>query len=144
MYLVGIIILGAALLAAIFWMNFAQAYLNLASAFLIMTFVLPLLFSSGLFRDFINGLKAVTSKENRFTEKELNKSLMAVTLAMKLTMVAGVIGLLVGAIAILSRFGEASKMGPFIALSLLSLLYSLFVTAILLPVQARLKSLLLK
>lgn len=143
-FFIGVIILTALLVIAIVLLDIGQSYINLASVFIIISIVVPLLFASGLFKSFVRGIQIVTSKNSKFTDKELNDAIISMTLVIKLIIISGLICFLVGIIAILAKLNDMTNVGMYLSMSLCSILYSLFGIAFLLPSKAKLQSLMSK
>ena len=99
---------------------------------------LLILAASGRLRPFLKGL--VLSFHNKGASvQELQESAQALTLAMRATLLAGCFGSIVGAITILSDISDLGKLGPSMAVMLLTLFYSVVLCLILLPMRSRLQ-----
>lgn len=119
-------------------------YFNYLSIFLILIIVLPQLFVLGLFGDFINGFKFVFSRDEIYSNEDIKASIIAIELSIKLVIVSGLIASILGIITMIGNLSTLSKWGPYLSFSLCSLLYALFILAFIYPVNAKLKSMLIK
>jgi flagellar motor component MotA len=101
-----------------------------------------MIFASGLFADFIRAFSIIATKSKEYTIIELKKSLTAIQLAVKLILASGFLLSLIGVVAVLSQLADPSKIGPSLAVAILSILYTLFTIILFLPIEYRIKSLL--
>jgi flagellar motor component MotA len=74
---------------------------------------------------------------------ELKRTEIALSLAVKLLLFAGLLGSIIGIISILANLSNKNMLGPNLAISFLTLLYSVLIVFILLPVQAKVKAMIL-
>ena len=118
-------------------------FIDLPSVLIILSFTIPMLMASGLFTDFIRGFKIMGNKVNLWSKIELNKTEIALSLAIKLLLFSGLLGSIIGMISILASLSNLSKIGPNLAVSSLTLLYSVLIVFILLPVQFKVKAMIL-
>jgi len=118
--------------------------LDIPSILLLLGLVLSLLAASGLMKDFLRVFRVVKGKTSVFTRTELEKSLLAVRLTMKLLLGAGVFGTMTGAIFIFAQVSEISSMPKALSVSGIILLYAILLWLILLPLQSHLESRLLE
>jgi len=118
--------------------------LDIPSILLLLGLVLSLLAASGLMKDFLRVFRVVKGKTSVFTRTELEKSLLAVRLTMKLLLGSGVFGTMTGAIFIFAQVSEISSMPKALSVSGIILLYAILLWLILLPLQSHLESRLLE
>ncbi|HNR03259.1 MAG TPA: MotA/TolQ/ExbB proton channel family protein [Bacillota bacterium] len=83
------------------------------------------------------------NKVNLWSKIELNKTEIALSLAIKLLLFSGLLGSIIGMISILASLSNLSKIGPNLAVSFLTMLYSVLFVFILLPVQSKVKAMIL-
>lgn len=140
MYLIGIIVYLALLIGTTLLVGSPGAFIDLPSIIIILVFSISMLMASGLLRDLIRGFKIMGKTENTYTVLELQKTEIAVGLAIKLLLLSGVLGSLIGVIAMLSGLSDLSLIGKNLAVALLTMLYALLLVFILLPVRARVKA----
>jgi len=74
---------------------------------------------------------------------ELNRTEIALRLAIKLILFSGLLGSIISVISILSRINNMAHIGQNLAVSIITMLYSILITFILLPVQAKVKSMII-
>jgi len=118
--------------------------LDIPSILLLLGLVLSLLAASGLMKDFLRVFRVVKGKTSVFTRTELEKSLLAVRLTMKLLLGSGVFGTMTGAIFIFAQVSEIFSMPKALSVSGIILLYAILLWLILLPLQSHLESRLLE
>lgn len=143
MYVISLIIF---VLAMVFVMLLGApftAYVDAPSILMIVLMTVPMLMASGLLPDFKRAFRVMMTKSNLFTEEELKKSLLAVRLTTQLVMFSGLFGTLIGGISMLGKIDQISKIGPSVAVMVLTIFYAFCFVIILLPVQAKIKSLLI-
>ena len=107
------------------------------SLLIICVIVIPLLLASGQFRYFVMGFKIAVGRVKKAPVDEIKKVIAALKLAVKMTLLAGFIGFIVGAITLLANLSTTQMIGSSCALAIMSILYALFFVCLLLPVQAR-------
>jgi flagellar motor component MotA len=140
MYLVGVVVYLALLVALAFFSGAPVSFIDLPSIVLILAFTLAMLLASGLLPDFLRGFKIMGKKVNDFSMLELEKTDIALRLAVKLLLLSGFLGTLIGVIAILTQLNDMSDFSKSLAVSLLTLLYSVLVVFILMPIKAKVKA----
>ena len=147
MYLFALLILIIAIIySAVIGQPFVSA-LNLFDipSLMIITFItMPMLLASGLFGDLKRAFKVIMVKNVTYTKLELQRSLEAVKLTIKLIMFSGIFGFLIGLISIFKFvYNNLQALGPNLSVNLVLILYALFGCFILLPIQSKLKVLIL-
>jgi flagellar motor component MotA len=142
MYFIGVSIFLVLLIAVTFTGTSAMVFVDLPSFLLILAVSIPMLLASGLLPDFLKGFKLMGQKVNYYSAIDLKRILEANNLAVKTFLLSGGLGLILGAVAILSKLGDISKIGPYLALSLLTIFYALIFTCLILPIRARVKTIL--
>ncbi len=138
-----------ALLLLIFSLVFATALgqplesiynvLDLPSLLIILIITIPMVLASGLFPDLKRAFKLITLKNVVYTKLELQRSLEAVRLTVKLVVFSGIFGSLIGLINILRYLSNPEYLGPNMSVMLICLLYSLFGGFIFMPIMAKIK-----
>jgi len=118
-------------------------FIDVPSILIIFSFSIPMLMASGLLSDFIRGFKIMGKKVNVWSIIELNRTEIALHLAVKLILYSGLLGSIIGAISILSNLSNLSNMGQNLAVASITFLYSVLIIFLLLPVQAKVKSMIL-
>jgi flagellar motor component MotA len=140
MYFIGILVYLALLIGTTLLVGSPGAFVDLPSIIIILVFSVSMLMASGLLGDLIRGFKIMGKKENTYTALELRKTDIAVGLAIKLLLLSGVLGSLIGVVAMLSSLSDMSVFGKNLAVALLTLLYALLLVFILLPIRAKVKA----
>ncbi len=112
---------------------------------LIITFItMPMLLTSGLVGDLKRAFKVIMAKNVTYSKVELQRSLEAVKLTIKLILFSGLFGFLIGSMAIARHvYDNIQALGPNISVNLIIVIYALFGCFILLPIQSKLKVLIL-
>ena len=143
MYFVGFVVFIAFLVFTTLVSGSLAFFIDLPSILIILAFSLPMLMASGLFSDFIRAFKIMGKKINVWSIIELNRTEISLRLAIKLLLFSGLLGSIIGILSILSNTSNMAHIGQNIAVSILSILYSILFVFILLPVQAKVKSMIL-
>lgn len=118
-------------------------FYDISSIFIIAFMTIPMLLASGLFNDLKRSFKVMVNKHIKFTKLELQRSLEAINLTMKLIMYSGFLGSLIGSITMLAHIDEPKAIGPNCAVMLLTIFYALFLSLIFMPIRSRLMVLIL-
>ncbi|NLL78355.1 MAG: hypothetical protein GX234_00780 [Clostridiales bacterium] len=103
---------------------------------------LPMLAVAGLIRDFFRSFSIAFAKTCTADKREITRALTAVKMASRLFLFTGILTSLLGLVGMLSILDDPASIGPNMAVAILSLLYSMFISILLLPVKARLELLL--
>lgn len=140
MYWIGVLALIMVYILGFSFLGSSDTLLNLGSLFIICVVVFPLLISSGQFNYFLMGIKISFGRIKKAPTNEVKKVIIAMKLAIKLTILSGIIGFLVGGILILANQSTIRMLGQSVALAVVSILYSLFGVTLLLPVQAKVEA----
>lgn len=143
MYLLSIIcvILMTAVLCGTLGMSgsvmFGRLY-DFPTIIFLVLFLVPLLISGGLLKDFSNAFRFAIGKKEAGTLLELKRAKEAVSLTIKIMMVVSVFICAIEGIFIIYSMDDPTKLGPSFAVMLLSLIYGMGFALVLLPLQARL------
>ena len=141
MYLLGILIFMVLLVYSTLLSATLNVYIDFPSILLIIGFTIPILMASGLLGDFIKGFRVMSEKENSFTKLELNRMLIANKLSITLFLLSGIMGSIIGGIGILTHLSNM-QIGPSLAMAVLTFFYALVLTLLLIPIQAKIKTIL--
>ena len=127
-------VLGTAWMAAgsIVW------YFDMPSLILITVLLLILLFMCGLTKDFFRGIAFFFGKNKVMEEMELCRSLAAFKLVLIALPIDGLVSSLIAIVAVIGILTDKASLGPNLAVAILTLLYSLVLELLLLPVAAKL------
>lgn len=112
-------------------------FIDVPSIFFIMFYVTIMLLFSGYFKDFINAFRAISG--NSYPMEKIKRSIEALNIAIIVTLISGVLGTVNGAVIVLSNTAFAEKILPSLAVSLLTLHYSLLISMLLYPIKSMLK-----
>lgn len=140
MYFVGLVIFIAFLVCSTFFSGALAPFIDLPSIILVLAFSIPMLMASGLLKDFMRGFRIMGQKVNTWSLFELKKTEIALKLMIKLLILSGLLGSMIGIVGIASNFTDIVKIGPNLAVASLTFLYSVLIVFILLPVKARVKA----
>lgn len=142
MYLVGILIFLGLLLGTTLISATLITYIDFPSIVVIIGFTVPILMASGLLGDFLKGFKVMGQKENSFTALELKRMLIANKLGITLILLSGIMGTIIGSIGMLTHLTDM-MIGPSLAVAVLTSFYALILTFVLIPIQAKIKAILI-
>lgn len=113
-------------------------YLDTPSLLLIVALMLILLFMSGLTKDFFRGITLFFGKNKEISLEELNRTLAAFKLVLIALPMGGLAATLIAFVAIIGNLNDVSKLGPSMAVAILTLLYSVIIELLLLPIASKL------
>lgn len=140
MYLIGVILFVIFIIVLAVFDASAMAILDLPSLVVILALSFPMLMASGLLQDFFKGFKLMSQKENPYTIIELKRIKEACKLAVKSVLLSGVVGSLIGAVSVMANVSDPEVILPSMAVAALTTLYSMIIVALILPVQAKVMS----
>lgn len=140
MYLLALFLVLASLLTV--FTGSIASYIDPASLIFLIGISGVLLLASGLWQDFRRALRAAFSKQNIYTPLELKNSVLAVRLTLALLFFTGIFASLMGIVALLAM-NEQEKFLPYMSVALLTTLYSWVIILMLLPIQYKLKALIM-
>lgn len=143
MYFIGLVMFIAFLVFSTMLSGSLASFIDLPSILIIMAFSIPMLMASGLFSDFIRGFKIMGQRINTWSLIELKRTEAALKLMVRLLVLSGLLGSIIGVVSIASSLSDVSKLGPNLAVALLTLLYSILMVFILLPIQVKVKTMIL-
>ncbi|MCT4509519.1 MAG: hypothetical protein N4A48_12345 [Tepidibacter sp.] len=115
-----------------------RLFVDIPSLILIILFTFPMLILADLFQDFIRGYKIATGSFE-YTLKELKASKNAMDLCIKLVYISSVIGAIIGFVSSIRYIGDLSKVGPAIAVSILTVFYAFIINLVQHAVSAKIK-----
>ncbi|MGB4659627.1 MAG: hypothetical protein WBI07_10625 [Mobilitalea sp.] len=142
MYLIALCIFFVVIIGTFMFTSGMSAFFDIPTLIVLISLFIPMMFASGLFADFIRAFNIIATKSKEYTMIELKKSLTAIQLAIKLILASGLLLSIIGVVAVLSQLADPSKIGPSLAVVILSVLYTLFTIILLLPIEYCIKSLL--
>lgn len=142
MYLIGIVIFSAFLVALATFSGGVIAFIDIPSLMVILGLSTPILMASGLMKDFLNGFRLMGSKVNPFSVIELKRMEQANRLAMTTLLLSGIMGTLIGTVGMITHVTDRALILPGLAVAILTTLYALEFIFLILPVQAKVKAVL--
>lgn len=101
-------------------------------------FLVPLLISGGLLKDFSNAFRLVIGKKEAGSLQELKRAKEAISLTIKIMVTVSVFICAIQGIFIIYSMADPAQLGPSFSVALLSLIYGMGLALVLLPLQARL------
>lgn len=113
-----------------------QSFIDLSSLLLVLLLAIPILVSSGLFRDFNNAFRIALSKKKNNSLIEIKRALEAVNLMVRAFPCISLFLFLVSMITVLHRMDTPATLGPAISVSLLCFIYGMAMALLLLPIKA--------
>ncbi len=143
MYYVGIILFVAFLAGSTLLSGPLATFIDFPSILIILAFSLPMLMASGLFPDFFRSFRIMGQRTNTYSCYEIRKTEISLGLTIKLLLFSGLAGFLIGLIAILSGIRDMAYLAPGLAVATLTPFYAVILVFILLPVQAKVRAVLL-
>lgn len=117
-------------------------FMDFVSLLLILFVTLPMLALSGLGKDFIRAFRLVFTMDAPCSDMELERSLQGVSLFIRLLLLSGIFSFFCNLILILRMLDDPATLGPNLSVAILSVIYALFSVLFLLPIEARLKTML--
>lgn len=124
-------------------MYYISWYMDLPSLLLILLLTIPMLFASGLFKDFLRAFPIAVSKKKEYSVYEMKRSALAMQMMMRLVMYAGVFSTFVALVLVLGGLDTPETLGPNVAVAMLTILYAVMIDMILLIFHTMVKSRLL-
>lgn len=118
--------------------NYVSRMLDFPTIFYLVLFLIPLLISGGLLKDFNNAFRLGIGKKTAESLIELKRAKESVSLTIKIMISLSIFICAVQGIAIIYSMNDLSALGPCFSVALLSLIYGMGIALILLPLQARL------
>ncbi len=117
-------------------------FIDFPSLLIILALTIPVLMSSGLLSDFFRGFALMGKKINYYSSIDLKRILEADRLAIRALLLAGAVGTIIGTVALLAKLDDPSLFGPSLSVALITVLYSLILISIILPVKAKVSTIL--
>lgn len=119
--------------------SYISRYLDFQTLLFLVLFLIPLLISGGLLKDFQNAFRLVIGKKEAENLLELKRAKEAVSLTIKIMIVVSVFICAIQGIFVIYSMDDPASLGPSFSVSLLALIYGLGMALVLLPLQARLQ-----
>ncbi len=112
------------------------AFFDVPSFLIVITIPLSMLLFAGQITDYFRAVQMAAGADD-FTIKEFKSSSIALSLAIRMFYMSGIIGTVVGIIQILIYVEDPSNFGPAISISLLTFFYSIFFNTIHYAIKSR-------
>ena len=113
-----------------------QAMFDLAAIIMLVLLVVPMLFASGLLKDFNNAFRFVIGKKKAESLIELKRAKEAVKFTSKVVVAGAAFLSFLQGIIVLYTVDELSALGPNFAVLLLTVVYGMTVRLLLLPMES--------
>lgn len=140
MYLLSVIaLMGAVMLMCMIGGLRIEWIWDTPTLLILLLIVLPMLVSTGLFKDFNNAFRFVIRKNTKKSLKELRRSVEAVSLAIKSFFCTGAFVSVTQSVVILGSMDKPESLGPMLCVAFLALLYGTAISLMLLPLRASLQ-----
>ncbi len=118
--------------------NGAMIFVDWPSLIIVVFPVFFILVFADLWSDYVRAYKFALGNKD-FTTKELKASVEAIDLSVKITVITGGIGTLVGLMSSLVNITDLSYIGVYLAVVIITALYALIFNLIQMPIRARIK-----
>jgi hypothetical protein len=117
------------------------AFLSFTSILMILVSIISVIIATKSFEDFVNGLKIIVIKNHNVSVIEMFKSIKIYDLLIRTSVGGGILGFFIGIIAMLGNLRALNEVGPYVAISLLSIVYGVvFAYFIFMPIKFRLEN----
>ena len=118
-----------------------STFICLSPILMIIISIISVIIATKSFKAFVNGLKIVLIKNNNVSVVEMYQSIKIYDLLIKTSVGAGILGFFIGIILTMQTATALSKLGPNIAVALLSIVYGIvFAYFIFMPIKFRLEN----
>ncbi|MBD5547607.1 MAG: hypothetical protein HDQ97_09435 [Lachnospiraceae bacterium] len=118
--------------------NYVTSFWDFYTFLFLILFLIPLLISGGLLKDFNNAFRLGIGKKAPASLTELKRAKESVSLTIKIMLILSVFTCAIQGILILYHVDNPATLGPNFSVAMLSLIYGMGIALILLPLQARL------
>lgn len=139
MYFIGVILFFVVMFVLGISNGSVALLVDFPSILLILALSIPTLVASGLLPDFLKGFKLMGQKVNYYSKIDLERILEAHKLATSVLFLSGGMVIVLSAAIILTTLDDLSHLGPSLALALFSVLYSLILNALILPIKSKVR-----
>lgn len=114
-------------------------YFDVISLIMILILIIPVVISAGLIKDFGRAFLFAVGKRQADSLNEINRSIVAVKMMMSASLLGGGFLFLCSVIQILMQIDDLSKLGPNVSIAIITMIYSLVIALLLLPIKAKLE-----
>lgn len=110
-----------------------RTFIDLPTIILMLVVIIPMLISTGLFKDFNNGLRLGITKKMPRTVTEIKRAIEAVKLVMTASLVTGIFISIAGMIIVFVNVGDMAVLLPNVSVALIGVIYGIIIYLLLLP-----------
>ena len=142
-FMIGIVVLAFFVwLTIIMWGGApAMAYfIDFPSILYVLMMTVVVLIISGTWKDFLKAFPLAMKKLASTEVRQVKKSMFAVKTAMVAVNAVGVMAFIIGIVIILGKLTDFARIGENLVVAMLSVMYGLVVTLLLIPIYTRLKA----
>lgn len=142
-FMIGIVVLAFFVwLTIIMWGGApAMAYfIDFPSILYVLIMTVVVLIISGTWKDFLKAFPLAMKKLASTEVRQVKKSMFAVKTAMVAVNAVGVMAFIIGMVIILGKLTDFARIGENLVVAMLSVMYGLVVTLLLIPIYTRLKA----
>lgn len=141
MYIISIL---ALIVALVVMLSFSSSgillyMIDLPSLIILIIITIPLLFASGLIKDFIKSFLVVHTKNKEISLIQLKKAFEAVSMAIQANFYAGGFIAIVSIIIVLKDLNSLEYLGPNLVVAILPLMYAFAINIVLISIKYKLK-----
>lgn len=114
-------------------------FMDTTSIGLLVLLIVPIMLSAGLLKDLNNAFRLVFGKKKEAAMLELRRAKLAVDTMVKVSVYGSIFVTVMELVVILHQLSDLAALGPMISVALLTVLYAVIISLLLLPVGAKLE-----
>ena len=142
-FMIGIVVLAFFVWLTIIMWGGAPAvayFIDFPSILYVLIMTVVVLIISGTWKDFLKAFPLAMKKLASTEVRQVKKSMFAVKTAMVAVNAVGVMAFIIGIVIILGKLTDFARIGENLVVAMLSVMYGLVVTLLLIPIYTRLKA----
>ena len=142
-FMIGIVVLAFFVWLTIIMWGGAPAvayFIDFPSILYVLMMTVVVLIISGTWKDFLKAFPLAMKKLASTEVRQVKKSMFAVKTAMVAVNAVGVMAFIIGIVIILGKLTDFARIGENLVVAMLSVMYGLVVTLLLIPIYTRLKA----
>ena len=145
MYIISLFVLVVAFIILTFFGGTGSVvyFIDLPSLLILLLITIPILVSTGLFKDFMKSFQLVMEKKKVVSLIQLKKSMEGVSFTIKMNFYVGALLSLYGFVQVMVNFDGLEQIAPRLAISMLAFLYAIAINIILLSIKYKLRAMIL-
>lgn len=116
-----------------------MGFMDVTCIFLLVVLVVPIMISAGLLKDLNHAIRLTLGKKKETAMLELKRAKLAVDTMMKVSIYSSIFVTMIEIVVLLHNMSDPVQLGPMISMCLLSLLYAMVISLLLLPIRAKLE-----